>query len=75
MDGLLEHMLFSFLNHTKFEFVFYLFPARYDRVEELIELWAMIMIFQVTQLMRNNIINAFFRRSDKVRIEGYCAFV
>ena len=75
MDGLLEHMLFSWSQHTEFELVFYLFPARDDWVEELIKLWAMIMEFQVTQLMRNNIVNAFFRRSYQVCIEGHCAFI
>ena len=29
----------------------------------------MVMIFQVTQLMRNDIVNAFFRRSDQVSIK------
>ena len=56
---ILLHLIFP-LNHTKFEFVFYLLPARDDRVEEFIKFRAMIMIFQVTQLMGNNIVNAFF---------------
>ncbi len=63
------------LHHAKFKFVFYLFPTRDDRVEELVKFWAMIMKSQVTQLMRNNIVNALFRRSDQVGIEGYCALV
>ena len=50
--------------------MFYLFPSRNDRVEELIKLWAMIMEFQVTQLMRNNIVNAFFRRLDSISKKG-----
>ena len=48
-----------------------LFPTWDDRVQELIKLRAMIMIFQMTQLVGNNIVNTLFRCSDQICIEGY----
>ncbi len=66
---------YASLHRAEFEFMFYLLPSRHDRIEELIKFGAVIRMFQMTQLVRDNIVNALLGRSDQVCIESYCALI
>lgn len=44
-------------------------PVRNARLEKTIEARAVVMHFQVTKLMRNYIVDAFARRTNKIWIQ------